>query len=84
MNLLTLFLGVLVIAGGALSDHVPLSSLLNLTAFIIVMCGSFAACLLQFGLQKILFALQAIRQLSRRIEFSEAQIAINTRQKIHT
>lgn len=65
MNLLTLFLGVLVIAGGALSDHVPISSLLNLTAFIIVMCGSFAACLLQFGLQKILFALKAVLWLAK-------------------
>ena len=37
MNLATLLLGVLIILGGALTDHVPLSSLLNLTAFIIVM-----------------------------------------------
>lgn len=65
MNLLTLFLGVLVVAGGALSDHVPLSSLLNLTAFIIVMCGSFAACLLQFGLKKILVSLKAVFWLAK-------------------
>lgn len=63
MNLLTLFLGILVIVGGAMSDHVPISSLLNITAFIIVMCGSFAACLLQFGLHKLLAAMKAVMWL---------------------
>ena len=65
MNLLTLFLGVLVIVGGAMSDHVPVSSLLNLTAFIIVMCGSYAACLLQFGLRKLLAAMKAVKWLAK-------------------
>lgn len=65
MNLLTLFLGILVIVGGAMSDHVPVSSLLNLTAFIIVMCGSFAACLLQFGLGKLLSAMKAVMWLAK-------------------
>lgn len=60
MNLLFLFLGIIVIAGGAMSDHVPISSLLNLTAFIIVMCGSFSACLLQFGVSKVLASLKAV------------------------
>lgn len=63
MNLVTLFLGIIVIVCGALSDHVPISSLLNLTAFIIVMCGSFAACLLQFGLHKLLAAMKAVMWL---------------------
>lgn len=65
MNFLTLFLGVLVVVGGAMSDHVPISSLLNLTAFIIVMCGSFSACLLQFGLHKLLAAMKAVKWLGK-------------------
>lgn len=60
MSILTLFLGILVIAAAALSDHIPIPSLLNLSAFIIVMCGSFAACLLQFGFRKLLAAIKAI------------------------
>lgn len=65
MNLLTLFLGILVIVGGALSDEIPISSLLNLTAFIIVICGSMAACLLQFGLSRLLFGLKAVLWLAK-------------------
>lgn len=65
LRLATLFLGILVIAGGALCDHVPLTSLLNLTAFIIVMCGSFAACILQFGLKKLLAAQKAVMWLAK-------------------
>lgn len=49
-SLLGLVAGLLCIIGGALSDHVPLSSLVNLTAFIIVLCGSCSACTLHFGL----------------------------------
>lgn len=60
MNLLTLFLGIAVVAAGALADHVPISSLLNLTAFIIVVCGSFSACLLHFGLRRLLYAMKAV------------------------
>lgn len=73
MNILTLFLGILVVAGGALSDHVPISSLLNMTAFIIVMCGSFAACLLQFGLRKLLVSFKAVLWLIKppQINLSE-------------
>lgn len=66
MNILTLFLGILVIAAAALSDHIPIPSLLNLTAFIIVMCGSFAACLLQFGLRKLLAAMKAVLWLAKQ------------------
>lgn len=65
MNLLTLFLGVAVIVGGAMSDHVPISSLLNLTAFIIVICGSFSACLLHFGLSKLMYAMKAVMWLAK-------------------
>lgn len=65
LRLATLFLGILVIAGGAFCDHVPLTSLLNLTAFIIVMCGSFAACVLQFGFKKLLAALKAVIWLAK-------------------
>lgn len=65
INLATLFLGILVIVGGAITDHVPLSSLLNLTAFIIVMCGSFSACLLQFGMRKLVKAFKAVMWLAK-------------------
>lgn len=65
LKLATLFLGILVIAGGAMSDHVPLSSLLNVTAFIIVICGSCAACLLQFGLKKLLAGIKAVMWLAK-------------------
>ncbi len=65
INLATLLLGVIVILGGALTDHVPVSSLLNLTAFIIVMCGSAAACLVQFGFGTMLSGLQAVMWLAR-------------------
>lgn len=63
MSILSLFLGVLVITAAALSDHIPIPSLLNLTAFIIVVCGSLAACLLQFGMRKLLTALKAVTWL---------------------
>ncbi len=58
-SLLGLVAGFLCIIGGALSDHVPLSSLVNLTAFIIVLCGSFSACTLQFGLGNMFTGLKA-------------------------
>ena len=65
MNLATLLLGIFVILGGALTDHVPVSSLLNLTAFIIVMCGSASACLLQFGLHTLLGGFKAVMWLAK-------------------
>lgn len=65
MNIASLFFGVLVIIGGALSDHVPISSLLNLTAFIIVICGSAAAVILQFGFKIPLSAMQSVLWLMK-------------------
>jgi chemotaxis protein MotA len=58
-----LIAGFLCIIGGALSDHVPLSSLVNLTAFIIVLCGSFSACMLHFGLGSMLSGIKAFMWL---------------------
>ncbi len=60
MNMVSLFFGILVILGGALSDHVPLSSLFNLTAFIIVICGSASAGILQFGFGPPVAALRGV------------------------
>ncbi len=65
INLATLLLGVFVILGGALTDHVPISSLLNLTAFIIVMCGSASACLVQFGFRTLLRGIKAVMWLAK-------------------
>ncbi|MDE1905492.1 MAG: flagellar motor protein [Rhodospirillales bacterium] len=65
INLATLLLGVFVILGGAMTDHVPISSLLNITAFIIVMCGSAAACLVQFGFHTLLSGLKAVMWLAK-------------------
>lgn len=65
INLVTLFLGILVVIGGALSDHVPIGSLLNLTAFIIVMCGSAAACALQFGFGAFGKCLKAVMWIAK-------------------
>lgn len=65
INLLTLFLGITVVAVGALADHVPISSLLNLTAFIIVLCGSFSASLLHFGLSRLIYAMKAVMWLAK-------------------
>ncbi|OYV34545.1 MAG: hypothetical protein B7Z80_20920, partial [Rhodospirillales bacterium 20-64-7] len=59
-SLLGLLAGFAVIIGGALSDGDPLSSLVSLTAVIIVLGGSFAALLTQFGLGPILLALKAV------------------------
>lgn len=64
-SLLGLVAGILCIIGGALADHVPLSSLLNLTAFIIVVCGSFSAGMLQFGLPNVLNGFKACVWLLR-------------------
>ncbi|MBU6397784.1 MAG: flagellar motor protein [Rhodospirillales bacterium] len=73
INLATLLLGVFVILGGALTDHVPISSLLNLTAFIIVMCGSVSACLVQFGFRTLLCGIKAVMWLAKppRIDLHE-------------
>ncbi|MBU6448835.1 MAG: flagellar motor protein [Rhodospirillales bacterium] len=73
INLATLLLGVFVILGGALTDHVPISSLLNLTAFIIVMCGSVSACLVQFGFHTLCSGFKAVMWLAKppRVNLSE-------------
>ena len=73
INLATLVLGIIVIVGGAMTDHVPLSSLLNLTAFIIVMCGSAAACLIQFGFRTLLSGFKAVMWMAKppRIDLAE-------------
>lgn len=65
INLATLLLGVIVILGGALTDHVPIKSLLNLTAFIIVLCGSVSACLVQFGFGTMLSGVKAVMWLAK-------------------
>ena len=57
-SLLGLLCGFLVIIGGALSDSDPLSSLCSLTAVIIVIGGSFAALLTQFGIARVLTGMQ--------------------------
>ncbi|WP_298285847.1 flagellar motor protein [Acidocella sp.] len=59
-SLIGLVLGFLVVIGGALSDHDPLSSLCSLTAVIIVICGSFTATMVHFGFQSVLGAFKAI------------------------
>jgi chemotaxis protein MotA len=59
-SLLGLLCGFGVIIGGALSDNDPLSSLCSLTAVIIVLGGSFAALLTQFGLGAVLSGVKAI------------------------
>jgi chemotaxis protein MotA len=73
INLATLLLGALVMLGGALTDHVPVSSLLNLTAFIIVMCGSVSACLIQFGFSTMMTGFAAVMWLAKppRIDLNE-------------
>lgn len=58
-SLLGLIFGFLSIIGGAVCDHVPLTSLLNLTAFLIVICGSFSATTLQFGFPNIMAGMKA-------------------------
>ncbi len=64
-SLLGVLLGFLCIIGGALTDHVPLSSLLNLTAFIIVLCGSFAAGMVHFGIGSLLSGLKSVLWLAK-------------------
>jgi chemotaxis protein MotA len=59
-SLMGLLCGFAVIIGGALSDDDPLSSLVSATAVIIVLGGTFAALLTQFGLGAILTALKGI------------------------
>jgi chemotaxis protein MotA len=59
-SLLGLLCGFAVIIGGALSDSDPLSSLCSLTAVIIVIGGSFAALLTQFGLGPVLVGMKGI------------------------
>src|SRR6202035_3783519 len=59
-SLLGLLLGFAVIIGGALTDNDPLSSLFSATAVIIVIGGSFAALLTQFGLGPILAGFKGI------------------------
>jgi chemotaxis protein MotA len=62
-SLLGLLLGFAVIIGGALTDHDPLSSLFSLTAIIIVIGGSFAALLTQFGIGSVLTGFKGIAWL---------------------
>ena len=62
-SLLGLLCGFGVIIGGALSDSDPLSSLCSLTAVIIVLGGSFAALLTQFGLGPVLTGIKGIAWL---------------------
>jgi chemotaxis protein MotA len=62
-SLIGLIAGFLSIIGGAMCDHVPLGSLLNLTAFLIVICGSFSATMLQFGFPNLLSGLKAFMWL---------------------
>jgi len=62
-SLIGLIAGFLSIIGGAMCDHVPLTSLLNLTAFLIVICGSFSATTLQFGFPNVLSGLKAFMWL---------------------
>jgi len=62
-SLLGLFLGFAVIIGGALTDHDPLSSLFSATAIIIVIGGSFAALLTQFGIGPVLTGFKGIAWL---------------------
>ena len=59
-SLIGLLCGFLVIIGGALSDSDPLSSLVSLTAVIIVIGGTFAALLTQFGLGRVLTGMKGI------------------------
>lgn len=59
-SLLGLLAGFAVIIGGALSDHDPLSSLVSLTAVIIVIGGTVAALMTQFGIGAILTALKGV------------------------
>jgi chemotaxis protein MotA len=59
-SLLGLLCGFAVIIGGALTDNDPLSSLFSLTAVIIVLGGSFAALLTQFGLGSVLAGLKGV------------------------
>jgi chemotaxis protein MotA len=58
--LLGLLCGFLVIIGGALSDSDPLSSLFSVTAIIIVIGGTFAAALTQFGIGPIITAMKGL------------------------
>ncbi len=59
-SLLGVLFGVLSIICGAFFDHVPLSSLLNLTAFVIVLCGSFAAGMVHFGAGSLVNGLKSV------------------------
>jgi chemotaxis protein MotA len=59
-SILGLLCAFAVIIGGALSDHDPLIALWSLTAVIIVIGGTTAALMTQFGLKPILMALQGI------------------------
>lgn len=59
-SLLGLLCGFAVIIGGALTDHDPLSALFSPTAVIIVLGGSFAALLTQFGLGQVLTGMKSI------------------------
>jgi chemotaxis protein MotA len=59
-SLLGLLCGFAVIIGGALTDHDPLSALCSVTALIIVIGGSFAALLTQFGFREVLAGIKGI------------------------
>jgi chemotaxis protein MotA len=62
-SLLGLLCGFAVIIGGALSDSDPLSSLFSVTAVIIVLGGSCAAVLTQFGAAPMLTAVKGVAWL---------------------
>jgi chemotaxis protein MotA len=62
-GLLGLLCGLAVVILGSMSDGDPLSSLFSLTALIIVVGGTFAALLTQFGLRPILIALKGVAWL---------------------
>ena len=64
-SLLGLFLGILCVIGGALSDNDPLNSLFSLTAVIIVLCGAFSAALVHFGLGPLSLAFKGVLWLAK-------------------
>ena len=64
-SLIGLVLGLLCVIGGAVSDSDPLSSLVSLTAVIIVLCGALSAALVHFGFGPILIAFKGLVWLAK-------------------
>ncbi len=64
-SLIALLCGFLVVIGGALSDHDPLSSLFSLTAVIIVLIGALTATTVHFGLKPVLTAFKSVMWLAK-------------------